>query len=555
MRRPWPALALAAAAYVPLLAFKELFHDDSAIISGSFLLHDGWRGLWGLATTGYWEAVQGPAATVHYYRPFLLLSFWLQVMTTGDWTPALRLANLGLHVGVVLLLWDRWRARLTAEAAAAAAAFYAAAPVHVESVAAVTGRSEVLVALLLLGAWRLLEGAPSLGRRTVGVALYGLALLTKETAFLFPALLALADWVFDGTPFWRPGRRRLYAALLLVAAAVWTVRAAVLPEAVSGGVPYFSSKLTAALTFGRFAAGHYLIPALTGLGQCSDYSRPLIPDAGLGEWSAWLAAAGWGALAVLGLLGVWRRRVWGFSIVASLALLLPTSHLLLPLDSIGAERFLYLPLAGLAAGIGLLYERAAQRAPAAARALGAAALLWLAGRTAAQAWTYRSRESFYRAAVSCNPVSARAWSSLGGTYLTDGRVAEGLPLVIKAMELDPKLCTPRFNLARLDFERGRWTEAEARLRAVFELAPLDVNACVLGALVAERLGQPVLMRQRLEKALDLVPGHPLALYNLGRYWLLVGRPAQARRAFALYLDRVPRDREVSSLLRSLPQKE
>ncbi|MDD5658152.1 MAG: hypothetical protein PHF00_12955, partial [Elusimicrobia bacterium] len=282
---PGSVLLLALAVWAPLLVCREMFHDDAALIAENFMLHDGWRGLWGLLTTGYWEAVQGPAATVHYYRPFLMFTFWLQVMTTGDWVPAFRLANLGLHAGVVLLLWDRLRSRLAPEAAAAATAFFAAAPVHVEAVAAATGRSEVLVAVLMLGAWRCLGSAASRRRQAAGVLLYGLALLTKETAFLFPALLALSDWVFDSRRFWRPGRRGLYAILLAVGAAVWTVRIAVLPEAVSGGVPYFSSKLTAALTFGRFAAVHYLAPALTGLGQCSDYSRPLIPDSGLGDWA------------------------------------------------------------------------------------------------------------------------------------------------------------------------------------------------------------------------------------------------------------------------------
>jgi Flp pilus assembly protein TadD len=541
---------LAPAIYAVLLGFNELFHDDQAIIASNYLLHSGWRGLVGLFANGYWEAVQGELTPVHYYRPFLMATFWLQASMSGDWVPALRFVNVSLHAGVGILLFYRLRAWFSREAAFAAAAFFVAAPVHAEAVAAVTGRSEILAALLMLSAWQLLEDKRQ-RRQAAGLGLFVLALLTKETAFLFPFLLALADWIFEAKPFWRSDRRNIYAALAAAGALVWVVRSEILAQSVAGGVPYFSSRLTAALTYGRFAAVHYVGPIVTGLGHCSDYSRPLIPDAGFKEASAWLTLFGWSLLSAYGCWLAWKRRPAGFAITAAIILMLPTSHLIWPLDSIGAERFLYLPMASVAAGAGWIYEWAGRRARRAVRIIGFAVLLWFAGCAFRQALIYRSRTAFYTAAVACNPVSSRAWSSLGAAHLFAGRIAEGLDLTAKAMRLDPRLATPHYNLARAAYERADWAQAETYIKTAMELSAININAYVLGALIAEKRGDFELMRQRLDRSLALAPGNALGLYNMGRYWLLVGKPERARDLFKLYLQSMPADEETAAFAKTI----
>jgi tetratricopeptide (TPR) repeat protein len=518
----------AALAYGGTLGLREFFHDDQAIIAGNRLLQEGWRGLWGLWTTGYWEAAQGSAAAVHYYRPVLMLSFWLQTMTTGLWAPAMHGVNIGLHVLAVLLLRSILLRRLPVLAAEAAAIFYAISPMHSEAVAFLTGRSELLAAVFVFGAWLCLDSGSAPGRRGPGVALFILGLLSKETVFLFPALLALSDWVFHRRTPWQRERRQVHALLAAGTCAVLAARWAVLPELVAGGLPYFSSRLTAALTFPGFAWAHYLWPSLTGLGQCSDYSRPLIPDAGLSSASAWLSLAAMAALMGGGLWSAVRRRSpAGFWIAGPAFFLLPGSHLILPLDSIGAERFLYLPLMGLCVGVGSAYAWLAGRARRAAKVLGFCLAAWFLALSVERNRIYRSGESFYRAAVSCNPLSARAWSSLGAALLLKGENEAGVMHLRRAIALDPGLGTPHYNLARLAFAQGRLTEAQEEVERAIKNAPGDVEAMVLSALVAERRGDLAGMRRRLEEALAVLPGHALARYNLGRYWLLAGRRDRA----------------------------
>src|SRR5207253_2190584 len=101
--------------------------------------------------------------------------------------------------------------------------------VHAEAVSYLTSRSELLSALFMLAAW--LSLAPVRPRVGLGAACYGLALLSKEHAALFPCLLALDDWVFGGrSPLDRP-RAKIYLALAGVLGLYLPLRLRVLSRA------------------------------------------------------------------------------------------------------------------------------------------------------------------------------------------------------------------------------------------------------------------------------------------------------------------------------------
>src|SRR5207237_8844422 len=96
------------------------------------------------------------------YRPLPMFTFAITYFYFGQWTLPYHLTNVALHAGVVLLFW-LWLLRGTLRLQACfAALWFALHPVHVEAVAIVVGRSELLVALLFLLAMR----AHSVFRRT-----------------------------------------------------------------------------------------------------------------------------------------------------------------------------------------------------------------------------------------------------------------------------------------------------------------------------------------------------------------------------------------------------
>lgn len=548
---PRALIALAClAAYGPSLGTTEFFHDDQALIAENPLLRGGLRAAPRLLLTGYWEAVRGQAATVQEYRPVLMLSFLAQAMTTGISAPAMHAANLLLHALACLLLYEIL-GRKKVRGAFWGALLYAVLPVHAEAVSMLTGRSELLCAVLLLSSWLLLDPPP--GSRgpalPAGACLYSLALLTKESGLLFPLLLALSDWTFRGQRPWAPERRGVHAALWSLSAAYLLLRGLLLTRLMHGGVPYFTSApLVKALTLSRFWALHYLWPSLSGQGLCSDFSRPLIPDSSPGAAAAWACLAALALALSAGLFFLFRRRAaWAFWLLGPLLFLLPTSHALFALDRIGAERFLYLPTIGLAAGLGWLLGRLGEKQPLLGRAAAAGLSAWyLLGCWKANE-AYASSLAYYQAAADCNPVSARARSALGVSLLSQGRPEQGKAQLLKALELDPALSAAHYNLARLAWENRDLARAEALLRRALDLDPRLADAWALLGNVHEARGELGEADSCLGRALAIWPWHPVAHFNLGRIKLMRAEAGGALFHFTRFLELAPDDPEAGAV--------
>jgi len=542
-RRVTALVLLCVAAFGATATQRAYLHDDSWIVERNALLDAGASGAGTLAATGYWEAAQGTAARVHEYRPLLMLTFLAQRLTTGRDARPMHAANVLLHALACVLVLLVLSRRLPSAAAYAGALAFAVMPSHAEAVAALTGRSELLVFDLLLGAWLLLEG-PAAGRRlAAGAALFLAALFVKEHALLFPVFLALSDWTFDRALPWSRERRRVHAVLLAAIAAGLLLRLAVLRIPFGGGEPYFADRLTAALTVSRFAFTRYLWPTLTGRGLCPDFARPLIPDSPPGDLASWPPLLVLGVLYAAGAAALLRRRAeWAFWLCAPSVFLLPTAHVLAPLDTIGAQRFLYLPSLGLAAGLGAAWAKAYAARPRAALAAGLLVLAGQAWACASFAGAWRDGLAYYETVIACNPVSGRARAAYGAELLLAGRPAEGDAQLAEAVRLAPGLALPYYNLARRAWDLGDSAEAARRVAESLERDPGSPDAWTLSALIAQARGRPAEAEDALRRALALAPWSPAANFNLARLELASGRSAEARahlRAFARFAPRDP----------------
>jgi Flp pilus assembly protein TadD len=533
--------AAAAGVYLMTLWTQGFIRDDRWLIAGNHLLSQGLAGVPHILSSGYVEMVMGSQAPIQEYRPLLTLTYLLHFITTGAAPWPMHAANILLHVTACCLLLTALRRRMSEPSALAAALLFAVMPIHAEAVSYITSRSELLTAVCVLGAWLLLEREASGPRLVAGAALFCAGLLSKEHAIVFPAFLALADWTFHGLAPWRAERLRVHIALAACAAAYLLLRGLVLSHAIHGGVPYFPGRITAGLTLSRFALAHYLWPSLSGTGLCADFSRPLVPDARPGDWSAWLAPAAWVAFGVTAANAVARRRAWGFWVLGPALFLLPTCNLVFPLDTLGAERFLYLPTIGLAALLGGFYGALEKNRPLLGRLALALTLLWYAGSTVRRNGAWLSERAYYEAAVSCNPVSAKSRSALGAVLVEKGEVEQGEAHLLAAMRLDPRLPQSYYNLGRLAWDRGDLDRAQQLSQRAVELDNSASDAKVLLALCLERRGRIAEAARLLDSVLVVMPWHTEALFNLGRLELLLGRPAVARPLFSRFAQLAPDD--------------
>jgi hypothetical protein len=187
-------LALALASVLPSL-FAPFVADDFFHVEVASRLSDALARGWVLPidSAGTWWTP--PGLSVQYFRPLIVTSFAIDRLLYGAHAAGYHLTNLLLHAVATLLAWAIGRRVLGAGFAAwAAAALFAIHPCHVQAVGWISGRTDVLAALLYMAALLLYLESRERPRAWVplvalSLSLFFLALLAKEVAITFPAVL------------------------------------------------------------------------------------------------------------------------------------------------------------------------------------------------------------------------------------------------------------------------------------------------------------------------------------------------------------------------------
>jgi len=359
-------------------------------------------------------------------------------------------------------------------------------------------------------------------------------LLSKEQAVLFPFVFAVDVWLKTGKRPWDKPVKATFVAMAVAVAAYVVLRGVVLARPFHGGFDYFgdSGFLVRLLTVSRFWVVHYLFPMATGLALQADFARPFLPDASPWEGPGWLCLAFWSGLVAVSVRGTLSRTPLALWACVFFIPLLPTSHLLIHLDTIGAERFLYMPSIAFCvlAAMGLARLGAPARNAALALLLAA-----YSGLTVRRTLDWRDEKSYLEAALRANPVSAGAVSGLGVVLIQEGRLREARAAFEKAAGLNPRHPAPHYNLGRLELEAGNGAEAEKHAAKALGLYADDPDAWVLRGNAAALQHKGREAAEAYLRALELRPWDPAARYNLGRLLMASGRPAEAASQFEEYL--------------------
>ena len=447
---------------------------------------------------GYWYGSGERAAHSGLYRPLTTLSYLVNysVLGNGPRPTGYHAVNFVLHEVNVTLVYalgllmfaETWPAL-------ALAAIWGLHPLLTESVTNIVGRADLLAAFgVLAGLLCHIRGASAEGRRRVAwlaclAAAQAIGVFSKENAAVLPGVMLLYDLTCSGRATWR--RRILaYAAAALPIAALFYMRSAVhahlLVEFTENpliGAGFWTARITAFKVIGM-GVGLFLWPAHLS----ADYTYNAIPLFGWRPWDwedgkALLALAlclSAAALAVLLAIRAQRASKWPiFFVVFFFIALLPTSNLIVPIGSIMAERFLYLPLVGLAGCLVAAIQAAGQRLALDRRAArGGWALLGLVclastARTYARNFDWQDDHSLWASAVAACPGAARPHYSLG---LELERLPDRLPEAIAeyqaALRIEPDFVEAHNNLANaLAQMPGRVPEAILEYQVALRIRP------------------------------------------------------------------------------------
>ena len=239
-------------------------------------------------------------------------------------------------------------------------------------------------------------------------------------------------------------------------------------------------------------------------------------------------------------LRAWTRDRWrwaGFCGAWFFILLAPSSSVIPVGSEIGAERRIYLALAGiivlLVAGarglIALGRRRFPRRVPAqTAPIVAVVVLLSLLVVTASRGVVFTDPQLLWRQAVRARPENARALNNLASAILDAApEDPEAGDLLERAVAADSSYNPALFNLAGSYLRRGRLAESEPLLRRVVASDSMDEPALVkLGTVVFTR-GDLDDAGKELQRAVRLVPDDPDAHAALGVVYFRQGESERA----------------------------
>ena len=491
------------------------------------------------------------------YRPVALTTYALDWAIWDGRPFGFHLTNVVLHAlvtALVVLLLGRF---LPVAAALAGGAVFAVHPVHVEAVANVVGRAELLAAAAFLmalglhaaGTRPLERGGPGAGSIFLIAVLYAAGILSKETAITLPLAVFLIDAARADLQVSRLGEyfaRRVatYGALAVGAAAALGARFLAVGAAGFEGAPpaFHGGADLATRVFTMLTVWPHYVRLLVAPIQLSpDYSPAVIVPVDhlttAGIYGLGLVAA------ILGLAALaWRRTPWAAAgPFWSAITLLPVSNVFFVSGILLAERTLYLPSVGVAlvaAGLtepvvfyGRRYLRVAWGLAA------AAAVVAFARWTVLQNPVWMSTETVVEAVTEVFPTSYRghwlrgnmlAWSGERDAALSEYGVAADL------WPHDPRMWV---DLAGQNLRWERWRAAEQAARRAVEVAPHSRGARQMLARVLYEAGRMEEARTEALRGLAAVGADPSLYAILSASYRRQGRYAEAARAWRAALTR------------------
>ena len=513
-------VALAAYCHTAKGGFVTL-DDKALVLENPFIKGLSWRHVSATIT----QPVSGTFLPVRFLSYAIDYRFW------GSDAAGYHLHNAVLHgIGVVVLLsllsrvlvtvLSRPDARL---AAYGASLWFAVHPIHVECVAWISGRKDVLATVfVLLGLRCAISGR--LWGHAFGLLFFLLGLGSKATAITFPVLLIMLE--VSGRP---PGSRTSWRRALLVhgpyvavmLGAGWLhLRHGIESGAVEARAPVLTQRLSLSVA----CVGRYVwalaVPAALRL----RYGPPS---------DAWRCVAL--ALAVIVVVVLLRARA-GRRTCALLGLgwacvnWLPVSGVLVPIGTPLAERYLRLPSIGAALFVAPLILPAARRRTVAFLGLAYAATTILGASTIMRGFVWHSTYSLLGDAARKAPAIGRNYAGLGNAYLEDGRLAPALREYGKALRHNPALPRALHNMGIVCYRMGRFEEALEFLQRAVPLNPKEPGYSNVG-LVFEALGQRENALAAFRQAMRTEPFSPHAHQNMGALFMREGRSEEAIAAY------------------------
>jgi tetratricopeptide (TPR) repeat protein len=545
-------LAVTLSVYVQVVHFDFLNYDDDAYVATNTDIRGGLT----------LEGVRIAFTRIHQatWHPVTTLSHMLDCSLFGLAPGAHHLINVVLHaLNTIGLFWvlramtgARWRSAFVA-------AMFGLHPAHVESVAWVSERKDVLSTffwvLTVASYWRYVQ-QPRAGRYAWVVVMCTLALLSKPMVVTLPVMLLLLDvWPLRRITLTEivnhvgaTGRSPLRNVTL--SGQLFATHRSTLTTLVIEKVPLLIAALgVSAMTVLAQRDAGAMVPIEALPMRLRLANVPISYVRYLGElvwpvrlailypypphWPAWQVTAATALLLGLSLLAGLAARRHPYVLVGwlwYLITLLPVIGLLQVGIQAMADRFTYVPFIGLFIIVSWGGYALLDGWPYGVRTLAVAGMLAVAGctlLTERQVRYWRDSVTLFEHALAVTTDNYIPHVYLGKAFLAQGRVADAAAQFAEWVRLTPQLYAAHFQYAGLLADLGQYDAAVEQYGEAVRLRP-DIAAGhynLANALV--RRGDLTAAMGEYERAITLDPDWPEAHHNLGIAFAGQGRSGEA----------------------------
>jgi len=510
-------LLLTLAVYWQVHSF-EFVYDDALYVTENPYIQDGLT----------WGGVKWAFTSTHaaFWHPMTWLSLMLDVSLYGTNAGGYHVTALLLHMVNTLVLLGAMRALTgTFWRSYLVAAIFALHPLHVESVAWVAERKDVLSTLFGFAAlWAYAAYARQGGwkRYCLMLGLFVLSLLAKPMFVTFPFVCVLLDiWPLKRlTRFgWRDIRPCVLDKLLMFVPIVLLSALAIYSQARSNAMPNLHElPLSHRLSNATVSYIRYLYLTVWPIPLSALY--PAV------RWQAWQVIGSAAALlsATAGCIVLVKRAPWlliGW--LMFLGMLVPVLGIVQVGGHSIAVRYMYVPLLGLSImfswALGAMVDRFPKLKQPTCLGAGFLLVLW-AGITWLQVGYWRNPETLFKRMLEVTGPNPVAYHQLGAEMAVQGRFVEAEQYLLaceRMIQSDPSLY---FRLARVRLELNR---------------PIDAL-------------------EPLERVLALQPSHHWARYMLGRLLLVTEKPKEAVAHFEYLIEQKAEMENLQELLAQAKQQ-
>ena len=564
-------LALTFAVYSPTLRY-QFVHDDGGQIVENPAVHS-WRAVPSYFSSHVWQAVD-PEDLGNYYRPLFLL--WLRVNDAvfGNQPWGWHLTTILTHLLTTLLVYLlAWRLGASRDIAALAALIFGLHPSHIEAVAWISGVTEPLLGIFLIGSFLCylqsrLDGGRALPWKLISLVLFALAILEKETAVILPGFLLVYEWIYGpewGRPLegrrivdWSGGALRrtwayFFIMLLYVPARIHALKGfshTITPLSITQLIFTWPELIWFWIHHLLWPAGlstFYDLPAVAHP-TLRNFVLPAILDVGVG-----ITLVAWAR----------RSRVTAFFATWLLVPFIPLLNIqVFAADDFAHDRYLYLPSVGLAVLAAMVLRKVCVGQP---RYRGMPASLLVTVMCLAAALSYgtisesryfKDNDTFYSYNIARAPHNRFVEIDYAVVLGKKGMYTPALERLSDMEKQYPNFWPASYNLAYTYYKLGRQPEAEKFFLEAIRIKPYKPDAFLYLGMTRFKMAQTAEAIAAVRQAIAIRPDGYAYHFALGVMLKTQGDLDGARREFETELAYYPQDRsaveqlaEVESQLR------